>query len=69
MPSFTDKATEANLNKINPEAENTLVIYKHRSIVDKYVDIKPTVENFKLITAALDRTRGNYFDLPEPAHN
>lgn len=69
VPSFADKATEANLNKINPEAPNTFVIYKYRSIVDKYVDIKATVENFKLITAALDRTRGNYFDLPEPSHN
>jgi protocatechuate 3,4-dioxygenase beta subunit len=68
VPSFSDKSTEANLNKINPSVENTFIIYKHRNIVDKYIDLKPTKENFSLISTALDKTQGAYFDLPEPKH-
>ena len=68
VPSFSDQKTEANLNKINPNAENTFIIYKHRSIVGKYVDIKPTTQNFNSLSKTLDRTKGEYFDLPEPKH-
>lgn len=68
VPSFSDHATEANLNKINPHVANTFIIYKHRNIVDKYIDLKPTVESFEKISAALNRTKGFYFDLSEPAH-
>ncbi|WP_353096426.1 intradiol ring-cleavage dioxygenase [Empedobacter brevis] len=66
VPSFSDKATEAELNKINPDVQNTFIIYKHRSIVDKYVNLKPTHENFNMLSDALDQTQGNYFHLPEP---
>jgi len=69
VPSFSDKGTEANLNKINPEVENTFIIYKHRSIVDKYIDLKPTDENFKMLSNVLDNTQGEYFDLPEPKYD
>ena len=68
VPSFSDQKTEVNLNKINPSAENTLIIYKHKSIVGKYVDIKPTTQNFNSLSKTLDRTKGDYFDLPEPKH-
>lgn len=68
VPSFSDLATEANLNKINPEVENTFIVYKHRSIIDKYIDLKPTQENFVLISQTLDKTKGDYFDLPEVTH-
>lgn len=68
VPSFSDQKTEANLNKINPSAENTFIIYKHRSIVGKYVDIKPTTQNFNSLSKTLDRTKGDYFDLLEPKH-
>lgn len=68
VPSFFDPKTEAHLNKINPAVENTFIIYKHRSIVDKYVNIKPTPENFNLLSNALDQTKGDYFDLTEPKH-
>lgn len=66
VPSFSDSATEANLNKINPEVENTFIIYKHRRIVDKYINLKPTEGNFKTLSSSLDKTQGEYFDLPEP---
>ena len=69
VPSFSDKGTEANLNKINPEVENTFIIYKHRSIVDKYIELKPTDENFKMLSNVLDNTQGEYFDLPEPEYD
>lgn len=69
MPSFADAETDANLNKIDPRVENTFVIFRQRTIVDKYIDLKPNVANFRLIAGALDRTRSKFFDLPEPAHN
>jgi len=68
VPSFTDKATEAYLNKINPEVKNTFIIYRHRSIVDKYTDLEPTSENFKMLSDALNKTQGDYFDLSEPEY-
>lgn len=68
VPSFSDTESEANLNKINASVENTFIIYRHRTIVDKYVNLKPTEQNFKLIAEILDKTKGNYFDLNEPNH-
>lgn len=68
VPSFSDTESEVSLNNINPNVENTFIIYKHRTIVNKYVNLKPTDQNFKLISETLDKTRGNYFDLNEPKH-
>jgi len=68
VPSFSDIKTEVHLNKINPDVDNTFIIYKHRNIVDKYINLKPTPESFKSIDQALDRSRGTYFDLEEPEH-
>lgn len=68
VPSFSDTESEAILNKINPEVENTFVIYRHRTIVDKFINLKPTEENFEKISEALNRTNSKYFDLPEPIH-
>jgi protocatechuate 3,4-dioxygenase beta subunit len=69
VPSFTDRESEAHLNRLNPDVENTFIIYKNRTIVDKFIDLKPTEENFNRLSAVLDKTRGNYFDLPEPKHD
>jgi protocatechuate 3,4-dioxygenase, beta subunit len=69
VPSMTDHATEVNLNKINPDVKNTFVIYKHRIIVDKFVNIKATPENFRSVSSTLDKTRGDYFNLEEPKHD
>lgn len=68
VPSFADTESEVNLNNINPNVENTFIIYRHRTIVDKYINLKPTDHNFKLIAEILDKTKGNYFDLHEPKH-
>jgi len=68
VPSFSDIKTEANLNKINPAVENTFIIYKHRRIIDKYIDLKPREDNFRLLSMTLDKTKGDFFELPEPKH-
>lgn len=69
VPSMKDTESEVNLNKINPNVENTFVIYRHRTIIDKYIDLKPTEENYKIIKATLDKTKSEYFNLQEPKHN
>ena len=69
VPSFSDNESEANLNKINSTVDNTFIIYRHRSIIDKFIDLKAESENFKLISSTLDKTKGDYFDLSEPKHD
>jgi protocatechuate 3,4-dioxygenase, beta subunit len=69
VPSMTDTESEVNLNKINPNVENTFVIFKHRTIVDKFINFKPTTDNFKVISSTLDKTKGEYFNLAEPRHD
>ncbi len=69
VPSLTDTESEVNLNKINPSVENTFVIYRHRTIIDKFIDLSPTAENFKKLSNTLDQTQGEYFNLPEPKHD
>ncbi|MCB0383183.1 MAG: intradiol ring-cleavage dioxygenase [Psychroserpens sp.] len=67
--SFSDKESEVNLNDINPEVENTFIIYKYRAIIEKFVNLKPTEENYKLITETLDKTKNEYFKLSAPKHH
>ena len=66
---MTDKESEVNLNKINPTVENTFIIYRHRTIIDKFIDLKPTAGNFKIISNKLDKTKSKYFNLAEPEHD
>jgi protocatechuate 3,4-dioxygenase beta subunit len=68
VPSMKDTESEVNLNKINPNVENTFIIYRHRTIIDKFIDLKPTVENLKKISNTLDKTKSEYFNLQEPIH-
>ena len=68
VPSMKDTESEVILNKINPKVENTFVLYRHRTIIDKFLDLKPTEENFNLISNTLDKTNSEYFNLPEPKH-
>ena len=62
-PSFTDTDSDANLSKINPSVENTFIIYRNRTIIDKFINLKPTEENFRLLAKELDTNKGDYFDL------
>ena len=66
---MTDTESEVNLNKIKPDVENTFLIFKHSTIIDKFIDFKGTADNFKIISSTLDKTKGNYFNLPEPKHD
>lgn len=69
VPSMTDTESEVNLNKINPRVENTFIIFKHRTIIDKFINFKATAGNFKIVSSTLDKTKGNYFNLSEPKHD
>ncbi len=68
VPSFSDTETEVNLNRINPEVENTFVIYKHRNIIDKFINLSPTTQNYTLITSRLNEATNDLFQLSEPKH-
>jgi protocatechuate 3,4-dioxygenase, beta subunit len=65
---MNDVESEVNLNKINPNVTNTFVVYRHRTIVDKSIDLPATKENFEAISTVLDRTKSEYFNLSEPKH-
>lgn len=68
VPSFSDKGSEINLNKLNPAMDNTFIIYKYRTIIDKYVNLKPTADNFLKLSKTLDATTNDFFALPVPKH-
>jgi protocatechuate 3,4-dioxygenase beta subunit len=69
VPDFSDAKSEVNLNKINPDASNTFIIYRYRTIVDKFVNLQPTEENFQLISEVLNSTQSESFEWQEPAHH
>ncbi|MFZ1785567.1 MAG: hypothetical protein WAU23_10225 [Ferruginibacter sp.] len=69
VPSLTDSESEVNLNKINPGVENTFIFFKHRTIIDKFINVNATPYNFHVISSTLDKTKGDYFNLSEPKHN
>ena len=62
VPSFNDQETEVYLNKVNPAASNTIVIYRNSNIIANYVNLKPTSENFNELTSFLDKTKSAYVD-------
>lgn len=66
VPSLSDTNSEVNLSRVDPSVENTIVVYRNRVIVDKFVNLKPTDKSFQLVLAALDRTKSDYFGLHEP---
>lgn len=63
VPSFADTESEANLNRINQSVENTFIIYRNRTIIDKFINLHPTELNFSLLAKALDTNKGDYFGL------
>jgi protocatechuate 3,4-dioxygenase, beta subunit len=48
VPSFSDRASEVNLNKINQRVTNTFIVYHNSRIINKFIDLEPTTENFEL---------------------
>ncbi len=69
VASLTDTESEVSLNKINSAVENTFVIYKHRTIIEKFINLSASAENFNIISSILDKTKGDYFNLQEPKHD
>jgi protocatechuate 3,4-dioxygenase beta subunit len=63
VPSMHDEETEVYLNKIDPNVENTIIIYKHRRIVGKFINLAPTENNFKKIQSIIETSKGKYFGL------
>jgi protocatechuate 3,4-dioxygenase beta subunit len=66
VPSFSDKQSEINFNNINPDIQNTFLVYKRSNVVDKFINLQPTQNNFELISNRLDETINEFFDLPKP---
>lgn len=64
VPSFSDVDSEVNLNKINPDVDNTFLVYKRSNIIDKYINFKPSKENFDKLSKTLDLSKNEFFDLP-----
>lgn len=68
VPSFDDVKSEAFLNRINPEVKNTIILYKHGTIIDKWINLQTNKTNFNLIITALDQSVNKYFDWPTVSH-
>lgn len=49
VPSINDHESEMDLNQINPKTKNTIIVYNHRRIFDKFIDFTPTDSNFNLL--------------------
>jgi len=46
VSSLSDSGYELDLNQINQHAENTFILYKRSRIIGKFVNLKPTQDNF-----------------------
>nr|WP_315176799.1 intradiol ring-cleavage dioxygenase [uncultured Flavobacterium sp.] len=68
VPSMIDLESEMHLNKINPDSENTFVIFRHRTIINKFINLKAIEANFKIISNTLDETKSEFNNLLEPKH-
>ncbi|MGB5273374.1 MAG: intradiol ring-cleavage dioxygenase [Flavobacteriaceae bacterium] len=64
VPSFHDKSSEVDLNKIDPNIESTILLYRNRNIIDKFIGLEPTESNFRKVTERLDHTTDDLFQLP-----
>ena len=66
VPSFSDEQSEIHLNKIDPDVQNTILIYRRSNVIAKFVNLQPNQKNFELVSNRLDETTNEYFDLPRP---
>ncbi|MGB4961144.1 MAG: hypothetical protein WBO36_16790 [Saprospiraceae bacterium] len=69
VPSINDIDSEMYLNEINPKVKNTIIVYRHRNIIDKYINLDPTDANFAKLSKVLDQSKGDYFHLAVPEHD
>jgi len=65
VPSMSDSESEVNLNKINSSVGNTIIVFRQRNIIAKFIDLKPSTASFKNISTILDKSTSEYFNLRE----
>jgi protocatechuate 3,4-dioxygenase, beta subunit len=63
VPSFSDTQSEVHFSKIHESVENTFIVYRNRTIIDNFINLKPGKESFNLLIKALDTNKGFYFNL------
>lgn len=63
VPSFSDRPSDIYLNRINPEVENTILVYKRSIIVGKFVNLRADASSFSLMQQSLDKSVNEYFYL------
>lgn len=68
VPSLTDTTTEVFFNKINPDVENTFIVYQQGEIIDKYVNLPPTPDNYKRIVSSVENTMKEFLNIKAPRH-
>ena len=66
VPSFTDEKSEIYLNRLNPNMQNTILVYRQSNVIDKFINLKPTSENFNEISKRLTETKNGFFELSSP---
>lgn len=64
VPSFNDEESEIHLSLINPDVENTFLLYKRSNIVGKFINLKPNSQNFQQLTNCLGVTENEFFKIP-----
>jgi protocatechuate 3,4-dioxygenase, beta subunit len=64
VPGFSDQPSEIYLNQINPDVDNTMLLYKRSRIIGKFVNLKPTADNFQSIKDQLGASINEYFYMP-----
>jgi len=68
VPSMHDTLSEVFFNRINPNVGNTFIVYEQGEIVDKYIDLAPTPENYKRIVSTIDNSMKEFLNIKAPRH-
>lgn len=63
VPSLTDTESDIVLNRIDPNVQSTLILYRRSRIIDKAVDARPDSASFQWLKDRLDQTSNEYFDV------
>ena len=63
VPSFQDKVSDIYLTKINPDNRNTIIIYKNRNIIGKYINLNANNLNYSRVSILIDNNHSDYFNL------
>jgi protocatechuate 3,4-dioxygenase beta subunit len=66
--SITNTATEVFFNKINPDVENTFIVYQQGEIIDKYVNLSPTPDKYKRKVRSVENTMKEFLNIKAPRH-